>query len=57
MIRDYSNLVDLCVSAAETGDFSDSLLRNKVRETIENDDIDDAVENVMKIMYEFRYEW
>jgi len=57
MIRDYSDLVNICNAATAKGDLSDSIVRSKVRETIENDEINDAVKNVMAIMNEIKYEW
>ncbi len=58
MIRDYSDLVDTLdllfrVENVSTKEYVSQIMR----ETITEDSIDDAIENIWNIMVELKYEW
>jgi len=56
MKRDYSKFVDDAYNDKTVEPF-DILMKREIRKTIEEDTIDDALENIMALIYETRYEW
>ena len=55
MKRDYSKFIDEAYEKKDIDFFK--LMENEIRKIIEEDDLDDAVKNIKKLIFETRYEW
>ena len=55
MKRDYSKFIDEAYKNDHIG-FAEHM-ENEIKKTIEEDDIDDAVKNIMELIFETKYEW
>lgn len=58
MERDYSKFIDSVYDKdpSLSTDFNKAV-KVEVRKTIKEDNIDDAVKNILALMWEIRYEW
>ena len=54
-MRDYANFVDTIIYD-QNGDLV-TRMKEEFKKTIQEDDIDDAIENIMNLVLETKYEW